>query len=297
MSRQASALMGALVADAAGLGLHWIYDVDRIAEITKDRSPAFTPIDAKNYDGVPAYFAHAARRDGQLSQYGETLALAMRSIHDNDGFDVAAYQTAYTNHFGPGGSYIGYIDRPTRGTLANIANEQTDPSGVDDDQHPAIATLPAIVAKYGRDKTQITSAMEVTNVNEAARHYGRLFASTLTTVTSGFSLTDALEAAAKSEPLLQSALNSQEDSIAYGETTGRACHLHQGMPLSWHILANTKNYTEAVETNIKAGGDSAGRALIIGALSGASYGLIDIPQIWLENTENARALMDLAETF
>ena len=34
MTRNAELLLGALVADAACLGLHWIYNVDIIADIT-----------------------------------------------------------------------------------------------------------------------------------------------------------------------------------------------------------------------------------------------------------------------
>jgi len=71
----AAALMGALVADAATLGTHWIYDPARIASISGN-SPVFVPINAQNYDGVPAYFAHATRKDGDQSQYGEVLDAA-----------------------------------------------------------------------------------------------------------------------------------------------------------------------------------------------------------------------------
>ena len=35
MNENSSLLLGALVADAACLGLHWIYNVDRIAEVTE----------------------------------------------------------------------------------------------------------------------------------------------------------------------------------------------------------------------------------------------------------------------
>ena len=234
----------------------------------------FFPINAQNYDGVPAYFAHATRKDGDQSQYGEVLALAIRCIGTSDGFDVTAYQDAFVAHFGAGGAYQGYIDRPTRGALDNIAADQRAPSGTDDDQHPAIATLPAAVACYrGRDgfADRITAAVHITNVNEAADHYAGIFADLLADVLSGTDLQHALKTAAKREPLLQAALDTSEiDSIAYGEITGRPCHLHQGMPLAFHILANTDCYQTAVEANILAGGDNCGRSLMVGSLAGAA---------------------------
>lgn len=296
MSRKSSALIGALVADAAGLGLHWLYDVDRLAQVVGDGPAAFTPINAANFKDTKGYFAHANRRDGQLSQYGETLALAMRSIADNTGFDTANYQTAFTAHFGPGGTYIGYIDRPTRGTLENLAAGQTHPSGIDDDQHPAIATLPAIVARYGNDKAMLKAAREVTNVNTVADHYAELIALTLQAVINGAPLADALASAAKKEPLLQAALDTDIDPVTYGETTNRACHLPQGTPLSWRILSHTTSYQEAIETNIRTGGDSAGRAMILGAVAGAAYGVDAIPKDWLNRTTDAVALTKLAHS-
>ena len=294
----AAALMGALVADAATLGTHWIYDPARIASISGN-SPVFVPINAQNYDGVPAYFAHATRKDGDQSQYGEVLALAIRCIGTSDGFDVTAYQDAFVAHFGAGGAYQGYIDRPTRGALDNISADQRAPSGTDDDQHPAIATLPAAVACYrGRDgfADRITAAVHITNVNEAADHYAGIFADLLADVLSGTDLQHALKTAAKREPFLQAALDTSEtDSIAYGEITGRPCHLHQGMPLAFHILANTDCYQTAVEANILAGGDNCGRSLMVGSLAGAAYGIAEIPLDWILATNCSRDIWPLVK--
>ena len=296
----AAALMSALVADAATLGTHWIYDPARIGKIANN-SPAFVPINAQNYDGVPAYFAHAARKNGDQSQYGEVLALAIRCITTNDGFDVTGYQDAFVAHFGAGGAYQGYIDRPTRGALDNISADQRAPSGTDDDQHPAIATLPALVARYrGSDDfaDHITAAVHITNVNEAADHYAGIFADLLADVLSGTDLQHALKTAAKREPLLQAALDTSEtDSIAYGEITGRPCHLYQGMPLVFHILANTDSYHTAVEANILAGGDNCGRSLMVGSLAGAAYGIAEIPLDWILATNSSGDIWPLLKKF
>lgn len=61
-------LLGALVADAASLGLHWLYDPDRIAEIaTAHGTAAFAPVDAAFFEGATGYFAHAGRHAGMLT--------------------------------------------------------------------------------------------------------------------------------------------------------------------------------------------------------------------------------------
>ena len=291
---RATAILGAIVADAAALGLHWLYDPARIADVAQAHGgPAFVPIDEAHFADVPGYFAHGARKNGQVSQYGECL-LAARDCMVGGAFDVVSYQQAFVARFGPGGSYVGYIDRPTRGTLANIAADVTAPSGIDDDQLPAIARLPVVVA-YGT-QADIVPAIQVTNVNDVATAYGMIFAGLLRDVLAGTHLSQALRAAADTasgdiKTALTAALQTTEsDSVAYGEITQRACHLPMAMPLAFHIMARADSYTDAINRNILAGGDSCGRAIIIGAVMGAVHGIAaeGIPLGWILQTDDAQ---------
>ena len=303
-SHPAACLMGALIGDAAALGLHWIYDVGRIAEIAAKRGgkSAFTPIDPENFENVPAFFAHGKRSDGMLTQYGRVLHLAVQCMNRNHGaFDVAAYQQDYVDTFGAGGSYQGYIDKPTRGTLANIAAKQLDPSGIRDNQLPALSTLPAIVLGYhGADNFSaiVEAAIQITNLDAEALVYGGIFAEILTRVLAGEDIGDALRASATtagaSGQTLLDALDTDEDnSVKYGEITERACHLSMGMPLAFHILSRAQSFEDAIERNILAGGDSAGRAIVIGAVMGARHGIAGpsgIPLEWILQTQDAAAI-------
>ena len=298
--RRAASLLGALVADAASLGLHWIYAVDRIAQVADAvGSAAFVPIDPAHFDGVPAYFAHGTRADGDLTQYGEMLWLAIRALGANGGaFDREGVQAAFTCTFGPGGSYAGYIDRPTRGALDNIAREQVDPSGVDDDQLPAVARLPALVAgaQAPVPVDLVGQMIRITNVNAVAEAHGLVFVRLLEDVIGAAAMGDALARAAQNAPdgirtVLEAALDTSEnDSVAYGEITQRACHLPMGMPLAFHIMARSSSFAEAVERNIRAGGDSAGRAIVIGSVMAALTGQGGIPLDWVLKLRCAQSL-------
>jgi len=296
--RKHAALMGALVGDAATLGAHWIYDVSRLAELRpRHGTLAFLPVDGANYAGGVGYFAHGARHAGQGTQYGAALALAMGTIRAAGGYDMAAHQAAFAGFFGAGGGWVGYVDRPTRGALANLAAEQNDPSGIDDDQLPAIAALPAVVAAHldAPDLgARVAAAISVTNVNPVAAAQGVLFAAVLGDVMSGAPLDGALRRGAAGHYTLLAALDSSEAcSTAYGELTGRACHLPMAMPLAWHILARADGFEDAMQRNIAAGGDNAGRAIVIGALMGAARGLAcddGVPLEWLLRLEGGAAL-------
>jgi ADP-ribosylglycohydrolase len=294
-------LLGALVADAACLGLHWIYEPERIEQISTRQGGecAFLPVDAANYEGVRGYFAHGGRSVGMLTQYGETLRLAIQSMNAAGGdFDVAAYQAAFVAHFGAGGTYQGYIDRVTRGALDSIANEQS-PSGIDDDQNPAIARLPAIVARYRNDDSlpeMLLQSMQVTNVNDVAEAYSNAFANVLTGVMRNEPLNDVLEASAASASDLISAdiqramSTTDANSTDFAGEMGRACHLPTAGPIVFHILKHSASYREAVERNILAGGDSAGRSILMGAVMAHVHGVATetgIPLSWALQMKDA----------
>lgn len=304
IGRAEAALLGALVADAAALGLHWIYDVGRIAQVASAAGrAAFVPLDRRHFEGVPAYFAHGNRRDGMLTQYGESLRLAMGAARAEGGYDPAAHLAAFGAHFGPGGTYVGYIDRPTREVLANIAAGRTDPSGVDDDQLPALAAVPAVLAAH-RDRPDLwRAAVRVTHANPVADAGAAVLADLLGRVLDGAGVADALAAVAADDgagamglaAALESAATPGADPVAYGEVTGRACHLTMGLPLCFRILAGAEDFAGAVEANIRCGGDSAGRAIVIGAVMGAAHGIDGargIPLDWILAMHDGAAIWE-----
>ncbi|MFW6253224.1 MAG: ADP-ribosylglycohydrolase family protein [bacterium] len=118
-----TALLGTLVADAAGMGLHWIYSQGKIAQIVRSNrgEAAFIAPDPTHYEGVPAFFAHPLKTAGDSTQYGEYLAVALQAT-TGEGFDTGAFLREFQAHFGPGGTYVGYADTPIRETLYNVSH-------------------------------------------------------------------------------------------------------------------------------------------------------------------------------
>ena len=113
------AVLGGLVADAAALGVHWIYDTGRVADVG-GAEPEFLEPDRAAYKGVPAYFAHQGKSAGDLTHYGEQLMVALESLAATGGeLDASDYERRFVERFGPGGSWVGYIDYATRETLRN----------------------------------------------------------------------------------------------------------------------------------------------------------------------------------
>jgi len=371
-ARLINALAGGWVADAASLGLHWLYNSPRILEVG-GQSPEFLPPKADYFKGGLGYFAHEGKQVGDVSHYGAATGVITDSLLASEGsLDIRDYQRRFRNFFGPGGRWCGYLDNPTRVTLnnlntieqnaieqalktttANLTDQQkrilvqkvlpytrrlsgdqlaapvrraidltyheTDvqeagvhiaetidqhlrpESGADDMQLPAVSKLPPLVACYlGSDRLlEITeAAVRVTNHNDDAVSWAKCAARLLDHLFRGESLQAALAEAQAEAPDQASLSRAQSgaslDAVKAGDTFGRTCYLHEAMPVIFHILTHATGYTEAVRANIQCGGDSCGRAWIIGPAMAAIHGVggeHGIPLSWLVRVSESPAIL------
>lgn len=118
--RKQAAILGALVGDAASLGFHWLYDPARIAELGGEQ-PEFHPPDPADYEGASGYFAADDKEVGDPTHYGAQLEAALRSLsHCAGRWNPFHYQAEFCRAFDRGGSFCGYIDSATAGTLDRV---------------------------------------------------------------------------------------------------------------------------------------------------------------------------------
>lgn len=376
-SRMINALAGGWVADAASLGLHWLYDSQRILEVG-GQSPEFMPPRADYFKGGFGYFAHGGKRSGDISHYGAATGVLTDSLLASAGvLNIRDYQRRFRTFFGPGGQWQGYIDNPTRITLDNLNNieqnaieqalsttaaELTDKqkrilvqkvlpytrylsgdqlaapvrrainltyqeaaiqeagvyiaetidqhlipeSGADDMQLPAVSKLPPLVASYcGSDKLMglTEAAVRVTNHNDDAVAWAKCAARLLDHLFRGEPMSVALDAASPEAPdpekLRKARSGTCLDAPGAGDTFGRTCYLHEAMPVIFHVLSQADSFTEAVRANIQCGGDSCGRAWIIGPAMAAMHGVggeRGVPLSWLARVTDAPVILKDIET-
>ncbi len=305
-----AAILGALIADAASLGLHWLYDPDRIAQIEKTKGLVFLQPDASNYADTNGYFAHGAKSVGDSSAYGELCLLMLRHLVQYGEFSRVHYQSEFRGHFGPGGPYIGYIDSPTRQTLQLLLplkpEEFPEKSGADDDQCAALAALPALVANHSGSQQALLGKIEqvvcVTNHNRTAIAAAQYAGCVLWEVLNGEPIQQALRnplvhAGEKFTPLIEEALQIRVlDGKTVAKRFGSACHVLEGVPIIAHIAHSAPDYRTAIEENIRIGGDSCGRAIMLGAIVAASTAQhqesATIPLEWIARLRNLMIAAD-----
>lgn len=363
-----AALSGGWVADAASLGLHWLYNSERIAEVG-GQTPEFLPPRADYYTKGFGYFAHEGKQVGDVSHYGAATGVLTDSLLASNGsLDIRDYQRRFRSFFGPGGRWQGFIDNPTRITLENFnsierraveeaqsgmpdgltdkqkrilvqkvmpytrrlsGSELAQPvreaisltykekniqdagvhlaetidrnlvreSGADDMQLPAVSKLPPLVASHCGNSSLldvVEAAVRVTNHNDDAVALAKCSAVLLDRLFRGESLAtamnEAITEAPDQEPLQRALEASELSGDAAGETFGRTCYLQEAMPVSFHILNTARSYTEAIRANIHCGGDSCGRAWLIGPAIAAIHGVggeAGIPLSWLARVTDA----------
>lgn len=282
-TKRVDALHGALVADAATMGMHWIYDQEHIKKIEETGDITFRQPESNAYQGVKSYFAHAAKRVGEYSQYGESVRVVARTIQAGGKYSVADHQQLFFDTFGPCGSYHGFADRPTKALIARMifdAENLPEASGADDDQMPALCPVPALfyVDASGED---IVSAVSVTSIHRLAVNGATVLHDCLTRLHSGEAVSEALRNSIKrADPDLADLMNeamasSEFQPLEIAQRFGLACHMGQGLPVAWHLLQHAKDYESVVRENIRCGGDSCGRSIAVGSIAGLVFGVPD----------------------
>ncbi|MFN2362017.1 MAG: ADP-ribosylglycohydrolase family protein, partial [Marinobacter sp.] len=161
--------------------------------------------------------------------------------------------------------------------------------------------LAPLVASYcGSDKLmEVTeAAVRVTNHNDEAVAWAKCAARLIDHLFRGDPLSVALDAAIPEAPdpenLNKARSGSSLDAVGAGGTFGRTCYLHEAMPVIFHILSHAGSYTEAVRANIQCGGDSCGRAWIIGPAMAVIHGVggkHGIPLSWLTQVTKASEIL------
>ncbi len=291
------AILGTVVADAAAMGLHWLYDRTRLKEVIGNSdSVAFFAPEPKHYQDEAGYFAHAGRQAGDLSHYGDAALFWIECRLLNKAEMAGDWQACFLNYFGPGGKFTGYADRPTKNTVAQLLlaaeqNADVDSASVDDDQNPALNCLLAAVAL--NEPTLPMVAITHTNADvhqtvEAVRLGVELLIDAVPLAEALDLIIERLPSNAQHR--VQALDQLQLDHNAMAKAASTACHLPDSVPLALHILRHTDNFRDAIEHNIRLGGDSCGRALTLGPLAGAFYGREHIPASWLMSLTDTERL-------
>jgi ADP-ribosylglycohydrolase len=294
--RLRGAVWGQFVGDAAALGTHWIYDLTELQQLYPSGIDGFEAPKEGHY--------HFGKKPGDQTHYGDGALVLLESLANEGKFDARAFGRSFVEAFRPG-AYSGYIDHATRGTLENFkAFAESNPvdnfdfqQGADDDQPAAASRLAALTVRYWNDASLLIVVEQATRVcqnNDRTVAYMKFNTLLLSELLHGRDVHTALRRAEEQKVALEpqlgqeirrktrEALEETQNEVSEATLTfGQACPLPNSFPASIHaLLKHTDDYERAILATLRAGGDNAGRASMVGAWLGAHLGIAAIPKAW-----------------
>ena len=304
------AIWGQFVGDAFCLGSHWIYD---LAELTQ-RFPG----GPRGFETPAAGHYHFGKMPGDLTHYGDGALLQLQSLAERGAFDAVDFGARFVAMI-ESPEYRGYRDHAAKGTMANAREFRTahpgEPygyqDGSDDDQPATVSRLAPVAARHFRDSGYLAVVERATRVcqnNDRAVAYAEGHALVLRELFSGNALLEAFRAAAgimaEKGPEGAEVAGRINDAIAVQELSvreatlrfGQSCPLEASFPSAIHCaLRHSDDFAAALQATAAAGGDSAGRASMVGAWLGASLGIGAVPAQWRERLTARNVIAACAE--
>ena len=298
MNDKAKAMvLAAFAADALSLGVHWIYNTNvidkkwgRVEEYIKPERPTY----------------HPTKDIGELTHYGDQTLVLLNSIAGSTGFDLHHFANRWQEFFK---SYEGYFDGATKATLENFAaGKGPVDAGSDSDDLAGAARIAPLAFCYRNDLKNFLAAVRAQTalthnnhtVIESAEFFGRVVWQVLHGEAPTAAIKQALGEGFDRAPYgkwVADGLNSVEtDTRQTMLDFGQMCEIEAAFPCVVHLIARYENnLKEGLIENAMAGGDSAGRGLIVGMILGAHLGQDAIPHKWLNELKSYQEIVGLMD--
>ena len=298
MNDKAKAMvLASFAADSLSLGVHWIYNTNvidkkwgRVENFVKPERPTY----------------HPTKKLGEFTHYGDQTLVLLKSIAADSGFDLNHFARRWQVFFD---SYEGYFDGATKETRENFSSGK-DPveagSGSDDLAGAARIAPLAFFYRHDLDKFLEASRAQtaLTHNNQTVIESAEFFSRVVWRVLQGKSPTDAINRTISKEFDREPYAKWVGDGIKSIEKDtrqaildfGQMCEIEAAFPCVIHLIAKYEdNLKEGLIENAMAGGDSAGRGLLVGMILGAHLGTEAIPPNWLTELKAYREIVDLLD--
>ena len=279
-NRIKAAVIGAFVADALSLGVHWVYNTG-VIDKKLGRVEHY-------YDPLTSY--HKGKKAGDFTHYGDQMLVLLESV-SGGGFDALRFAEMWRTFFA---DYGGYFDQATKTTLENMdAGKGLTDSASDSDDLAGASRLAALVPVYHDNLEQLVSAARaqtrITHNDDRVLLSADFFARSVFAVLDGQPPLAAMQATLDTHfsdssiaSLIRMGLESRDrDTRETIAEFGQMCSVEAGLPGAVHLISRyADDFKTAMVENVMAGGDSSARGMMAGMVLGAAHGMEAIPAAW-----------------
>jgi len=301
--RAIGAIVGSIVADAASMPVHWIYDVGKLQTLLGDKvaTPEF-------FDPPSCPFYQYEL--GRGTPYGEGVLHYLEFVAKHDGkFDPVKYAQEAFNYYDT--QYTGRKNHSINDFIKNIKEGKQWPNcGADDSQADGLTKIGVITAAYYGNAellTKVNEATRITQNNDKAAAMALAGARILEGVILGKKPSEAVKETAHKlkQENPEDALAKHIDNLVATKLStphtqvvaeiGASCAYPNSFVNGCHLLLQDIDFVSAVRQTLLAGGDNASRAAFIGAVLGAKCGIQGIPREWLQKTKEHNEILEWAK--
>jgi ADP-ribosylglycohydrolase len=290
-------VLASLAADSLALGAHWMYDTERIRN-------EFGRVD-RLLPPLPTSF-HPAKDRGEFTHYGDQAFVLLESVAHRGDFDLEDFSSRWFSLFR---DYKGYIDQATKATLQNLGRGKKPlEAGSSSFDLAGASRIAPLVCRYAEDvDTLVVSARDQTRMTHnhpMVVDGAEFFAGVCWRILQGekpvSAIRDLTAEKYRGSPFsewVEKGLESKDkESVPVIGRFGQSCHADEAFPGVIHLIAKyEKDLKEALIQSVMAGGDSAGRGMMVGMVLGAHLGSQSLPEEWvsgLQKVREIRALID-----
>ncbi|MDH8677275.1 ADP-ribosylglycohydrolase family protein [Fusibacter bizertensis] len=278
MERLKGMLFGAFVADAYALGLHWVYDTEKLSQ-EQDKLDGFITPSKGSF--------HFGKRRGEFTHYGDQSLLLLKSISSNNGFSLDVFKTHWLTFMS---KYEGYMDHATKETL-NTLDDRTH-FGSSSDELGGFARVAPLIYYHFDDpllKKYIEKQTRLTHNNDLVVNFSSFAVDLLLELIIGKPIIETIDKVSENYPMIKDWVEMikprlSEDTVTVIKDIGQSCSSQFAIPATLYLtLKYHDNFEEAMKQNVLSGGDSAGRGMVVGMFLGASLGFSKIPPQWCQS--------------
>jgi ADP-ribosylglycohydrolase len=290
-------VLASLVADSLALGAHWIYDTERLGK-------EFGRVD-RLLKPLPNSF-HAAKDKGDFTHYGDQTVVLLESVAHRGDFDIEDFSSRWRALFS---EYNGYVDKATKATLQNLdRGKKPIEAGSSSSDLAGASRIAPLVCRYAKDiEMLVRSARDQTRMThnhplvvESAEFFARVCSRILQGDTPVSAIQHLSVEKYQGSPLsewVQKGLESgDEESVVVIGRFGQSCHVDEAFSGVVHLIARYENdLKEALIQSVMAGGDSAGRGMVVGMVLGAYLGSQSLPAEWISGLKRGKKIRSLID--
>jgi hypothetical protein len=263
-----------LMANAATLGIHWIYDYQFLHQLSQTSSLLFRIQNKEIYDQAEvSYYSYPNQKLGDVTVQGHIMMWLYDALRQNPELSRSDYENMLFDHFKPGGTYIGYVESYAQKFVLNMIakNQHIDLPMIAIHDNHLVGFIPYLVCKeLGLSIEKAWDLAQVFTDDLSYLAFYKMFDELFSKIHQ-LGLKEALRSVIHLSPeayrlSLTQALEMQDTNAFIEGYAGRACAIMSSVPVICHILYHTNSYHEASLYNATIGGAVSDRATMIGAI-------------------------------